>query len=306
MTATAFLLILLSLLLHSLWHFLCKSSRKASMTFFALFSTALLLTVFSIGVWSGVLFQVPWRVFRYAMLGAAFGVAGEAGLILAYRTSDISLVYPMATALPVLLTLLVTRLCGWGEPLSAAATAGMVAIFCGCLAMSLSGGDPGSSLRQKFTAMRKGLPGIFITAVSTTGYTVFDSFGIRNIMEFAAGGDPILTAAAYSTCRESVAMVSLWLIVGVNCRRERGREELKTLRRSAAPYLAGVFAALSYLLVLVAMLHVTNVSFVQALRQLSLPVSAALGFIILKEKPSTLRLGALALILAGLGMCILR
>lgn len=304
MTPTAFLLILLSLLLHSLWHFLCKSSRKASMTFFALFSTALLLTVFSIGVWSGVLFQVPWRVFRYAMLGAAFGVAGEAGLILAYRTSDISLVYPMATALPVLLTLLVTRLCGWGEPLSAAATAGMVVIFCGCLAMSLSGGEPRHSLRRKFATMRKGLLGILITAVSTTGYTVFDSFGVRNIMEL--GGDPVLSAAAYSTCRESVAMVSLWLIVGVNCRRERGREELQTLRRSAAPYLAGVFAALSYLLVLVAMLHVTNVSFVQAFRQLSLPVSAALGFLILKEKPSTLRLGALALILAGLGMCILR
>lgn len=306
MTPTAFILILLSLLLHSLWHFLCKSSGRVSMPFFALFSTALFLTVFCIGVWSGVLFRVPWRVFRFAMLGGLFGVVGEAGLILAYRTSDISLAYPMVTALPVLLTMLVTRFFGWGAALSATATAGMVIIFFGCLSMSFTGGDPRSSVLRKFTVMRKGLLGVLITAVSTTGYTIADSFGIRNIMAFADGADPVLTAAAYSTCRESAAMVSLWLIVGWGRFRGRNRETLRSLWRSAAPCAAGVSAALSYLLVLVAMLHVTNVSFVQAFRQLSLPVSAALGFVLLREKVSALRLVSLLLILLGLMMCILR
>ena len=53
MTLTAFVLILASLLLHSLWHFLCKSSGRSSMSFFAIFSTSLLLTVFPLGCCSG-------------------------------------------------------------------------------------------------------------------------------------------------------------------------------------------------------------------------------------------------------------
>ena len=48
------------------------------------------------------------------------------------------------------------------------------------------------------------------------------------------------------------------------------------------------------------MFFVTNVSFVQAFRQLSLPVGALLGFIILKEKVSILRLIALTVIMIGL------
>ena len=69
--------------------------------------------------------------------------------------------------------------------------------------------------------------------------------------------------------------------------------------------MAGFSAALAYLLVLVAMFYVTNVSFVQAFRQLSLPVSAALGFIVLKEKISALRLISLAMIMAGLILCVI-
>ena len=70
--------------------------------------------------------------------------------------------------------------------------------------------------------------------------------------------------------------------------------------------MAGIFAALAYLLVLVAMNHVSNVSFVQAFQQLSLPVSAALGFVILKEKVTILRIISLALIMAGLIMCVIK
>ena len=45
MTLTAFIFIFSSIILHSLWHFLCKSSGKASMSFYALFSTSLFLTM---------------------------------------------------------------------------------------------------------------------------------------------------------------------------------------------------------------------------------------------------------------------
>lgn len=305
MTFTAFILIFISLLLHSLWHFLCKSSGKASMSFFALFSTALFLTVFSVGIWSGLIGRIPWYIFKFAVIGAACGVFCDLGLIWAYRNSDISLAYPMARALPVFFTMIITCLFSWGKALSALAVVGMLIIFAGCIFMSFSGGSTECSLREKFMSMRKGLLGILIAALGTTGYTISDSFGIRYIMEFAGERNTFLTAAAYSSCREIVATVSLWVIVLICqcCKWEKGL--LKKLVKTAHPYMAGFAAALAYLLVLVAMFHVTNVSFVQAFRQLSLPVSAALGFIFLKEKISALRLISLAMIMAGLILCVI-
>lgn len=74
------------------------------------------------------------------------------------------------------------------------------------------------------------------------------------------------------------------------------------LLKSPHPYLAGAFAAYAYLLVLLAMNLVTNVSYIQAFRQLSLPVGMALGFIILKEKFTMPKIVALALILGGLAV----
>ena len=71
------------------------------------------------------------------------------------------------------------------------------------------------------------------------------------------------------------------------------------------PYVAGVFAALAYVLILLSMNYVTNVSFVQAFRQLSLPIGALLGSLILKEKITRIRWIALLLIMAGLLVSIL-
>ena len=45
---------------------------------------------------------------------------------------------------------------------------------------------------------------------------------------------------------------------------------------------------------------VTNVSFIQAFRQLSLPIGVALGIVILKEKISLPKIIGVALLLAGL------
>ena len=305
MTFTAFILIFISLLLHSLWHFLCKSSGKVSMTFFALFSTALFLTVFSVGVWSGILFKVPWNVLKYAMIGAGCGVFCDLGLMLAYRHSDISLAYPMARALPVFFTMIATMLFRMGKTLSVLAIVGMLIIFVGCICMSFTGGDDKLSLREKFMSMRKGLLGIMIAAVGTTGYTISDSIGIKNIMAFAEGKNTFLVAASYSSCREITATITLWIIVLLCYFRKWEKGNLRNLVKTKHPYMAGFSAALAYLLVLVAMFYVTNVSFVQAFRQLSLPVSAALGFIFLKEKISALRLISLVMIMVGLVICVI-
>ena len=304
MSVIAFAFIFASLLLHSLWHFLCKSSGKSSAAFFALFSSTLFCTMIPFAAASGLLGHIPASVLKYAFLGAFSGVLCDIGLIFAYRYSDISLVYPMARALPVFFTLVVTSVFGWGKPLTACAAAGMMTIFIGCVCMALTNGS-GGTLRQKMLHIKNGLAGILIAAAGTTGYTVVDSFGIHEITALFPEHNKLLVAGAYSCVREMFAVTMLWCCVLFCHFRRMERGVLKKLLVAPHPYLAGFFAALAYWLILVAMNYVTNVSFVQAFRQLSLPLSALLGYLILKEKVTPFRWLALVLIMAGLMLCIL-
>ncbi|MBQ7403803.1 MAG: EamA family transporter [Lentisphaeria bacterium] len=306
MSIEAFFLISASILMHSLWHFLCKSSGKPSMAFFALFSSSLFLTMLPFALCSGLLGEITFDVAKFAILGGLSGVICDVGLILAYRHCDISLAYPMARALPVFLTMLISVLFHFGNSLSWLAIAGMIIIFSGCLLMVFSNQKDESSLKEKLEHLKKGVLGICIAACGTTAYTFFDKYGIDAIMKLSPETNKLLTAGTYSCIRESMAMTGMWVTVcGLTlCGKEKN--VLRTMAKQYHPYLAGVLAALAYVLILLAMNYVSNVSFVQAFRQLSLPISALLGFFILKEKITKFRWLALALIMLGLVLSVLK
>ena len=305
MTLTAFIFIFSSIILHSLWHFLCKSSGKASMSFYALFSTSLFLTMLPGALLSGVFFNLPSEVICFAFLGAFCGAVCNAGMMLGYKYSDISLAYPAARALPVFFTMAATGILGLGKPLSVTAVIGMLIIFSGCIAMAFSNGDKNKSPLQKILSIKKGLIGILIASLATTGYTIVDSYGIKAILSAFPDNNRFFVTCSYSCIRELLAMTLMW--TGVLLRRMAGTEKglVKDLAVTYHPYLAGVFAALAYVLILLAMNNVTNVSFVQAFRQLSLPVSALLGLWILKEKITLFRWCALGTIMFGLMLSLL-
>lgn len=86
-------------------------------------------------------------------------------------------------------------------------------------------------------------------------------------------------------------------------RRRRERAEFRRLfLKSAYPSLAGIFASGCYILILLAMGHVTNVSFIQAFRQMSLPLGVLAGIFILKESHAPVKLIGIGLVIAGLVM----
>ena len=58
--------------------------------------------------------------------------------------------------------------------------------------------------------------------------------------------------------------------------------------------------ALTYGIVLAAMTHAKNVSYIVAFRQLSLPIGVFLGLVILKEQGSLLRFASVLLMVGGL------
>ncbi len=305
MTLAAFLLIVTSIVMHSLWHFLSKSSGKPSFAFFSIFSFSLFCTLLPLALCSGYVGRIPWEVAKFAIAGGLCGALCDAGLIYAYKYSDISLAYPTARALPVFFTLLLTTVFHWGKSLSAVTFAGMLIIFAGCMMMAFSNDKNSMSAGEKVAFIRKALPGIMIAACSTTAYTVIDSFGINAMMKFAQGSNPLLAASAYSLTRELPATIILSLCAFIRflCGRDRGA--FTSLVKSYHSYLAGFSAAGAYLLILIAMSKVSNVSYVQSFRQLSLPFSAFLGWYFLKEKITPFRWAALATIMVGLFVAVI-
>lgn len=273
------------------------------MAFFALFSTSLFCTMLPFALYSGLLSDLPFEVIRFAFFGGLSGVICNVGLMLAYKYSDISLAYPMARALPVFLTMAATILFGWGAPLSICAAVGMIIIFSGCLTMAFSNRS-GIPLKERLSFLKKGLVGILIAACATTSYTIIDKFGMDAMSRYAGDSGKLLSAGTYSFVRETTAMIGMWLLAGFQAVQGKERGVLKELMKKYHPFAAGIFAALAYVLILIAMNYVTNVSFVQAFRQLSLPLSAFLGFFILKEKITLCRWISLLLIMTGLVLSI--
>lgn len=294
MSLTAFLLILSSVLLHALWHFISKR-QNPEFIFFIVFSLAIFLTMFPFFLFSGVIpWRLPFSLWLCILGGGLCGMLGDIGFSYAYRYADISQAYPMARALPVLLTALITNIFGFGKPLTLTVSAGMAIIFTGCILMPLP------SLRHfSLSAYRgRGMFGILLAAAATTGYTVIDSFGIHGMINFASEASRICSAGAYSCIREFVVFSSLSLVSFLKT--EERKHLSGKLFLQSQPYLAGFFAGLAYLLVLVAMGYVTNVSYIQAFRQLSLPIGLLLGILILKERATFQKIAGLALILTGL------
>ena len=293
MTVTAFFLILLSVLLHAGWHFLAKSRNPVPALFLLVSGSAFLATLIP-ALYAGVDYgALPARFYIYVFCGGASGALCSTGLSIAYRHSGVSFAYPLARAVPVLLTALVTVVFGIGLRPSAAALGGMGLIFLGCLLMPL----------KKFSGFRlsnylnPALGGVLLAALGTTGYTIFDSEGIRLVNEYGHTGR-VAGAVAYSNLRELVlfSLLSLSILVRKRNRADFNRE----LFRHWEPYAGGDAAAAAYILVMLAMGEVTNVSFVQAFRQMSLPVGVLLGVLILKERITRPELTGLILLLAGL------
>ena len=299
MTITAFILILASVVLHALWHFISKS-RQPVPAFFIIVSASCLCTTLPFALTSGVNpALLPLRFYWMMIGGGVCGMICDIGLSRAYRLADVSLAYPLARALPVIMTALVTIFLGLGARPSALAIFGMLVIMMGCVLMPMKSF---SDLHWK-NYWNRALLGILVAAAGTTGYTIFDSEGLRlllaneNVSRWQG-------AATYSCMREMVLLISLSSYV-LSVPHERARLT-KDLFCHPHPYFAGVFAAAAYLLVLIAMGFVSNVSFIQAFRQMSLPVSVLLGMVFLKEKCSAAKLTGVALIVAGLILTVLK
>ena len=268
----ATVLALSSALLHATWNLLLKSAPRADrdLTSWGLFACGGLLVLPVLVVVGGPgADALPWLA-----LSGVVHVAYIIGLVGAYRHGDFSLAYPLARGGGALTAALGGALL-LGDDLSGWSWAAVGVVALGLL--SLVG-------RGVSTAA---LQGALLTAVAIGTYTVIDAKGARVASSGLAYGLSTTVAAAIG--------ISIAFLV-----RGRGRELLAAAPSSWRTWaLAGACTATAYALVLVAVRH-APVGYVAMLRESSVVLGAAIGWLWLKEPLGGRRLVSSGIILAGL------
>lgn len=300
MSWIAFFLIISSAGLHAGWNLLAKKSRMTP-AFYGIICTICALFWWHTMIWTPVdVSGLPWVFWLYLACSLACDVLYCFGLSSAYKRLEMSTSYPMMRALPLLFTALVTSLLGLGSALSLIAICGMVVVFIGCMLMPMK--DFASFNVRSY--LNRGLLFVLLVALGTTGYTVFDSQAIKTITANVSGiSKPMISLTYYATRIISLTLV-MWCYMLLS---PSARATVKEFweKRDRMPIYAGLFASCSYVLILLSMGYVTNVSFVQVFRQMGMVIGVLLGFLILKEKCTLTKIAGVLLIMLGLVLTVL-
>jgi drug/metabolite transporter (DMT)-like permease len=272
-------LILLSACFHVVPHVALKRARDRTSF------------VWWLWLWSSVLFvpvlllkwePVPMDLWSLLLLSAAFEALYFVSIANAYRTGDLSIVYPLARGTAPLF-ILVWSIVLVGERPRAAGVLGILCIMAGLYVINLprlaAWRDSWRSLGQP-AARWALLAGLCISV-----YTTLDKVGVMRL-------NPILYT--YLVMTLTLACLTPWTLRAV------GVHGLIDEMRSSGfdSVLAGVFSLAAYGLVLWVMQMGTPVSYAGATREISVVLGVIAGVVFLKEPSRSMRvLGSLTIVL---------
>ncbi|KJY82799.1 multidrug transporter [Vibrio galatheae] len=298
MSLWAIALVVISAFLHAGWNLLSKSNKSSGTAFFlsSCAAASLVLAPYIIWYLSQVgLSQIP-SVFWWVLL-----VSGVAqcvyliGLGHAYQHGDIGVIYPIARALPVLMVGVGTAALGY--QLSPQVWCGFILITFGCLLVPLS------TLHQQQLAQYQNM-GVFwaiVAAIGTTGYSILDKEALHIIAVLSRIVSNLHSAIFYLGIQfwVIVVIIALYLVI---TRQWQQFSQAWSIRKPCA--MAGIMMSTTYGLVLYAMTMTENVSYVVALRQLSIVFGLILGVLLLKERFALARFLGTGLIFSGLVLTV--
>ena len=296
MTLTAIIIVLISVSMHAAWNFLSKKTMPCA-AFFFLASIA----ASCCWIWALPYCGLPQEAFSGKLiLLMLLSISAETvyftGLFNAYSRTDISLAYPVARSLPVLLIAIAYAALYQRYP-SAWGTVALLAVSFGCLIMPLKRFRDFGWKNYSGGAMFY----ILLAAVGTTGYTLTDSEWINSLKLLYGANGKIYASYVLSYIINTGLAVTMGIITFAS---KKERENLRVLISAPAnlipALLAGVLSSLAYVLILLAMTQTTQLSYLQAFRQMSLPLGMVLGCVFLREKIYIPKIIAIILILSGL------
>jgi drug/metabolite transporter (DMT)-like permease len=296
MTLIAAVLIIISAGIHAAWNLIGKRENP-SPSFFLVANLIGCLCLAPVALTHlSVIGRFPaqtWVMLGITGICQAVYFTGLAG---AYRTGHLSVTYPLARSAPVVMVAGINLLIGKIDQLSGQSIAGMMLITVGALVLPVE--------RPKEWAMRDYLhvSSLFalMAALGTVGYSMVDDSALR-LLRATAGMHAGRTTVTLIYAMFEGLSSSFWLSICLLLNRKERESFGHVVRRSvgrAAVAGVGIFAA--YSLVLMAMAHVHNVSYVVAFRQLGIPLGAAFGVLVLREPRYSAKLVGIAIMMVGL------
>jgi len=215
------------------------------------------------------------------------------GLAGAYRSGHLSVAYPLARSIPVVL---VTAINMNGHHFGAWTLTGMLLIVAGGIILPVRRWSVWTLRHYLHVASLFAL----MAAVGTAGYSIVDDAALRVLRSCPdVHANRIIVTMVYALLEgiSSTAWMAGILLVG----RRMMEDTQKTPRpKLGNALLAGIGIYLAYSLVLLAMTFARNVSYIVAFRQLSIPIGALLGITVLREPHNTAKMLGIATMVVGL------
>jgi drug/metabolite transporter (DMT)-like permease len=302
MSITAAILLLVSAFTHAGWNFLSKREHPTQAFFFVANTIGVICILPLLFYFEKQIPLIPRAVWIFAGMSGFFLAAYLEALAGAYRSGDISIAYPLARALPIIFVFFFTLFMGKEKPLSGWFLLGAVLVVGGCIIL------PIKMFREFQVGNYKNLCCFLavLAALGVSAYTVVDDTALRHLRELSGKPFTPVEGTLVYMVLEGIGC-SLWQIPFVlfdSRERINLREVLHQYRKAAA--VTGIGIYLTYGLVLASMNYVTNVSYVAAFRQLSIPLAAIFGIALLEEGrylPKILGIASIfiGLIIVGLG-----
>jgi drug/metabolite transporter (DMT)-like permease len=277
MDAHVFALVLLAAACHAGWNAVIKLGAEPF--------TATALIALAAGIVAAPFVPVfglpPLTAWPWLAASVILHLGYYVGLIEAYRAGDMGQVYPIARGSAPLMTAVASVLLV-GERIAPAGWAGIVLLALGIFLLSLRGGRDIARLDRRAVGFA------LFTACTICGYSVVDGVGAR------AAGSAHAYAAMLFVC-DGIAMGALaWA-------RRRGPIAHALAQHWRAAFAGGALSFLAYWIAIWAM-TVAPIPLVAALRETSVLFGAAIAVVLLKEPLRPMRIGAAALIVAGLAL----
>lgn len=329
MTITAVVLLSLSAFLHVFWNLLSKQHSASSAFFFLanFWGAAILLP-------AAFLFReyysnFPWEIWQLVLATGLFQAVYFTFLAAAYREGEISTAYPLIRSAPIVMVALITFLLGQGSPLGLQWFLGAFLVIAGCFLVPLrkmprlivvpssfrpdrptSTAPPTEKVApissEKITGLLQrnlftpACGFALLAATGTAGYSIIDATALDLLpINHAERFDSIIFPLLY-VFLEALATI-FWLGCFLLLRKTWRKEFLHSYRHQKRSSLtAGTGIYMTYILVLFAMLWVDNVSYVVGFRQMSIPLGALMGAMVLKEKLYRPKVFGILILLFGL------
>ena len=296
MTTIAIVLLIISAFTHAGWNFISKKEHPTPAFYLVANIIGVICILPILFYYTRFLHFVPASVWLIVVISGFFLASYMGALAGAYRAGDISIAYPLTRSLPVILVFLLTLMMNTDQPTGGWFLVGIILVVAGCIILPLKAfSDFHFSNYNNLCCLLA-----VLAALGVTGYTVADDRALHLLRELPGKPMSPVEGTLLYMVLEGISS-SIWqaLFVVVNRKERQGISTvLKSYKGSAA--LTGIGIYFTYGIVLVAMNYVSNISYVAAFRQLSIPLGAILGMAILKETRYLPKIIGIAAIFVGL------